>query len=254
MTASLAIPTLFFVLRDPRCAEIAALAAALLAIHEYQTLRPTPSKWATFALATIVGIGNLNSAEFLYVVSLSLVTLSLATEGSVGLHSGISDCAFYMLFLFPLSTAVSLARQGQGDLLVATVGLCFASDATGLVVGNLFGKHKLCASVSPGKTVEGFLAAVGVTAAIGALLTTCQQTNLVGTLKYKISDLAAGALFGGVVAVAGAAGDVFESALKRTAGTKDAGSILPGHGGILDRLDSLAPSFVVAYVWSQQTR
>jgi phosphatidate cytidylyltransferase len=113
-------------------------------------------------------------------------------------------------------------------LLVAVVGP-WISDAGAYFAGLLFGRHKLFPSLSPKKTVEG---------AIGGLLVT---TVAVGFFAHGFLGLGftEAALWGVVVSILSQAGDLFESLLKRLLDLKDLGNVLPGHGGILDRIDSL---------------
>jgi len=105
---------------------------------------------------------------------------------------------------------------------------CWAEDIAAYLVGTRLGRRKLCPKISPGKTVEGAIAGLAgsvlVTAALGAWFG-----------LPVVHGLALGALMG----VAGQLGDLSESVLKRRAGVKDAGAMLPGHGGVLDRFDSL---------------
>jgi len=117
----------------------------------------------------------------------------------------------------------------------------FMDDTGAFYVGRWFGTHKLRPQVSPGKTVEGSFG--GVAAAIG------------GTLLYRaffFPELALGhclALAVGV-AIVGQLGDLFESVIKRASGVKDSGALLPGHGGLLDRMDSLMFSAPLAYYYN----
>ena len=115
----------------------------------------------------------------------------------------------------------------------------FSCDTGAYYVGHRWGRHKLWPAVSPGKTIEG---------AIGGLLSSVVVSLLVGTL-LSIDTATAGFLLalGLVLAVVGQVGDLMESMLKRVSQVKDAGGILPGHGGLLDRLDSLIFSFPVVY-------
>ncbi|MCJ7830155.1 MAG: phosphatidate cytidylyltransferase, partial [Desulfobacterales bacterium] len=107
-------------------------------------------------------------------------------------------------------------------------------------VGSYFGRHKLCPSISPGKTLEG--AAAGLVA------------NVVVGLVFRQLFLPAvspanGLLFCLAVGAAGQVGDLFESEYKRRCRIKDSGSLLPGHGGILDRIDALLFAAPVAYFY-----
>ena len=125
-----------------------------------------------------------------------------------------------------------------GWLLVLVLGV-WAFDTGAYFVGRRFGRHLLMRHISPGKTVEGVL---GGTAAV-TLLTTILVVGLG-------RDWFAGLLLGPVIAVAAQAGDLVESMLKRAAGVKDSGNSIPGHGGVLDRIDSFlfAAPAVVLYV------
>ena len=105
------------------------------------------------------------------------------------------------------------------------------------------GRHKMAPRISPGKTWEG--AAGGLVAGTGATVA------LVAVLGPIETALAAAALLGAGIAIAGQAGDLAESWLKRLAGAKDSGTLIPGHGGILDRMDSLFPVFPLVYAASR---
>lgn len=104
----------------------------------------------------------------------------------------------------------------------------WAADSAGYFVGKAFGKHLLAPTVSPKKTVEG---------AVGNLLMAILAG--IGVAAWCQIPLGGGALIGALIGVFGQIGDLFESQLKRNAKLKDSGSLLPGHGGILDRIDSL---------------
>jgi phosphatidate cytidylyltransferase len=126
------------------------------------------------------------------------------------------------LVLFPRS------RYGVILILIAVVGP-WISDSGAYFAGHLFGRRRLLPSLSPNKTVEGSLG--------GLLLTVL----IVGPVSYQLLDfsLAKAAVIGAGVSLFSQSGDLFESALKRTLDVKDLGHFLPGHGGVLDRIDSL---------------
>lgn len=117
--------------------------------------------------------------------------------------------------------------------------LTWCSDTFAYLTGRAFGKIKLFESLSPKKTVEGFVGGTVLTAAAGSYL-----GNLWSMGVWQL------ALLGALVSVAGTAGDLFESALKRQAGIKDSGRFIPGHGGALDRFDAFLFVSVVVYSWS----
>ena len=132
------------------------------------------------------------------------------------------------------STLLALALlHGRGPLtLIYLFFLIFAADTGAYFAGRNFGKHKLAPNISPGKTVEG---------AIGGLLL-CAVWSLIGGL-YIFHASGVGLvellILSLVVAAVSIVGDLTESMFKRVAGLKDSGNILPGHGGILDRVDSI---------------
>lgn len=115
--------------------------------------------------------------------------------------------------------------------------LCWLADSMAYFIGSALGKHKLAPSVSPSKSWEGFIAGI-FGAVAGALIAGTAGAGLPALPMIVIG------IAGGIAAVAG---DLFESALKRDAGVKDSGSILPGHGGLLDRFDSILA--VVPVTW-----
>jgi phosphatidate cytidylyltransferase len=123
-------------------------------------------------------------------------------------------------------------------LLFLAIGACWVTDAAAYLVGRKIGRHKLAPKISPGKTIEG-----GVAGLVGAVL-------FVGALGTWVGlPIWSAALLGVTLGVVGQLGDLFESWLKRRAGVKDSGALLPGHGGVLDRFDSLLFVAPVAYYW-----
>jgi phosphatidate cytidylyltransferase len=150
---------------------------------------------------------------------------------------------FCMMYIgFTLLTVVSLHEQPNGPSLV-TFLLCvvWAGDSTALYVGRTWGKRKLAPTLSPGKTWAGSVGSVigSLLAAVILLeLATRLQARDVAVLAYpdEFWYWLVLALF---VNVAAQVGDLAESALKRSAGVKDSGSLIPGHGGVLDRIDAV---------------
>ncbi|MEQ1528333.1 MAG: phosphatidate cytidylyltransferase [Methylococcales bacterium] len=154
------------------------------------------------------------------------------------LHWGLMITVFslsHMAFMLVLPAQQNPAGGAMG-LLIYLVFLTEINDVAQYIWGKSLGKRKISPKVSPNKTVAGFLGGVGTTTVLAVAL----APWLTPLTNYQA--LAAGLLIG----IAGFVGDVTISALKRDLGVKDSGSILPGHGGILDRLDSLtytAPLF-----------
>lgn len=121
--------------------------------------------------------------------------------------------------------------------------LIWLNDTGAYLVGSLMGKHKMAKIISPKKTWEGFAGGV-VVSVIGAVL-------LGDFFVQSLQPWYLWAVLGVVVAVAATWGDLFESRLKRIAGVKDSGKIIPGHGGILDRIDSLLFALPLSYITIQ---
>ncbi|MFD5230972.1 phosphatidate cytidylyltransferase [Streptomyces qaidamensis] len=146
--------------------------------------------------------------------------------------------AFYVPFLATFVAMMLTADDGPQRVLTFLL-LTVVSDTGAYAVGWRFGRHKLAPRISPGKTREGLLGAVSFAMVAGAL---CMQ--------FLIDDGAwwQGLVLGLAVAVTATLGDLGESMIKRDLGIKDMGTLLPGHGGIMDRLDSLLPTAPVVWL------
>nr|WP_262911770.1 phosphatidate cytidylyltransferase [Joostella atrarenae] len=127
------------------------------------------------------------------------------------------------------------------SLIVGIFILIWVNDSFAYLVGKSIGKHKLFPSVSPKKTVEGFIG--GLIFALGAAYILFIYSGELNLVQWMVLAL--------VVVVTGSVGDLVESKFKRLAGVKDSGAILPGHGGLLDRLDSLIFAAPFAYLTLQ---
>ena len=144
-------------------------------------------------------------------------------------------------FVYCLLPAIALLwiRDRSGDqglsLLLWMFLVTWATDIGGDFVGRRFGKRKLAPSISPGKTVEGLWGGVAAAAVFGAAWVVATDLNRALILLAPL------------FAIAAQGGDLFESKMKRQAGVKDSGDWLPGHGGVLDRLDGLVPVAVLTF-------
>ena len=243
LTAAVAIPVV--VLITIFSADwIFALAVGLtcaFAVEEFLTLADKkgigrPGRWfdvpaALVAVSFVAGADWVLSMLVLAAVGLMTVTIfsePLATAlGSVGMGLGaIAYCSITLGFL------VMLPR----DLILMLFGIIWVGDTAAYYVGRALGRHLLAPKVSPNKTVEGAVAGL-----IGSMV-----AGIIGGVWFLGEPWLSVAGISLLTAMAGQMGDLAESVLKRSAGVKDSSSILPGHGGILDRLDSLffaAPVF-----------
>lgn len=153
---------------------------------------------------------------------------------------------FYVAFLGGYLIAIRVGFENvpglSTKLLLFFFIVVFGSDAGAYFLGKTFGKHKLVPKISPGKTWEGLVGGIFAAAGMAALCTWLFFPEL----PFKASIPLAG-----VMAIMGVLGDLAESAMKRGAGAKDAASLLPGHGGLLDRLDSLLFNAPILYYFSR---
>lgn len=243
LTAAIAIPIALAVTLYTPIWLFALVAGALAAAMLDEYFKVTAAAGATPPGRWFLLPGGLVATSFVggsswIIASLAFATLCLmsstiftpvesaASRVATGL-SGVLYCAFLLGFL------VLISRES----ILMVFAIIWAGDSAAYYGGRAFGRHALAPKVSPKKTVEG---------AISGLLASVVAGVAVGTWRYPGQSLPNLAAMCAVVAVAGQIGDLAESAVKRSAGVKDSSSILPGHGGILDRLDSLlfaAPVF-----------
>jgi len=152
----------------------------------------------------------------------------------------------YVAFLGGFLVATRMGFDQRPNLSTHLLGyfilVIFASDTGAYFTGRAIGKHKLAPSISPGKTYEGLGGGLIASAVAAAIATFCFFPELPYQWSIPLAI---------VLAAVGVLGDLAESALKRGAGTKDAASILPGHGGFLDRLDSLLFGAPILYYFAR---
>ena len=221
--------------------------AALVALHELYAmargLRPLVLAGYAGALATLLGAHLGGPAWMLGGFMLTLVLAFLLygiaetrQTATATMGSTILGTAWIPLGLGHVLLLREIPEEGR--LAVFTVLLAvFADDTAAYLVGRLLGRHKLAPALSPGKTWEGFVA--GTAAAIAVAFFALYDTGFMEGWRSI--------LFGATIALAGAAGDLFESALKRDLQVKDSGQLLGGHGGMLDRIDSLLFAAAAAF-------
>lgn len=221
-------------------------AFATVATVELVLLVKLPAPWAfsmvaaLFWGALVVGLDPL-PILFLQMLAWTMVFLfhgRLATPEIPRDFGALSHAQWMMLWLLFFVWGIMRLHAVDGGI-AFIAGACagiWASDIAAYFAGRRFGRRKLCPAISPGKTVEGLLAAVlaGVT------------TATVIWHDAIAMPLVPAAGIGIVLVLAGVMGDLAESALKRAVGSKDSGRMLPGHGGLLDRVDALLPAVPLA--------
>jgi phosphatidate cytidylyltransferase len=153
--------------------------------------------------------------------------------------------AFGLLALGACYVAIELALREHGALyLVSMLALVWVADIAAYFVGRAIGRHKLAPSISPGKTWEGAAGGWVAVLAYGAILAGPMAAALPHSYPAVLQrsyGFAGFAVVMSLLCVLSVAGDLFESMLKRHAGVKDSSGLLPGHGGVLDRIDALLP-------------
>ncbi len=229
------------------------LAGALLAQRElYTILGQTGIRSLSglgLLLGLLVGLRSMVPPTIPLAVALGLavyVLLSSRFERPWQSLSATLMGVFYptMLLTFfidiRLGSEVALTGRGAFWLTLSVFIFVWASDTAAYYVGKGLGRRPLARTISPGKTWEGSIGgAIGAVVAAGAVW----SLELVGISWYHL--LAIGLICG----VVGQLGDLAESRIKRIAGVKDSGSLLPGHGGVLDRLDALVIAVPLAYIY-----
>ncbi|MHC9084511.1 phosphatidate cytidylyltransferase [Luteimonas sp. RIT-PG2_3] len=165
-------------------------------------------------------------------------------------HARVFKLAAGTLSVVPAWCAMALIHAGQptgehgNRWLLVALAIVWATDSGAYFAGRKFGKRKLAPVISPNKTIEGLLGGV-----VAGVLVAVAAAPLAGASLGQLPLVALVALLTVLFSVVG---DLFESLLKRHAGVKDSGTLIPGHGGVLDRLDSVLaalPVFAVGKIW-----
>lgn len=213
----------------------AALVAAVLAL--LVTAMLIDMIWLQWLPARQTNI--MFAAVFLWMMSLPWLFIRNTLSSVAKFVSGvvaISASAFALLALHAEST--------HGEWILLAFVFVWASDVGGYVAGRLFGRHRLAPAISPAKTWEGVAGSVLLSIAVALLAAYLLNSSWPA---WAWAGIAVVLTFGAVV------GDLVESLLKRQAGVKDSGHVLPGHGGMLDRLDSILPVAPVFFLCGKLT-
>ena len=232
-------------LLPPLATLVLAEVALLLAFREYAALA-TAYGARLFRGVTVVAVAAVAAAVALDITVVVLMAAAL-TIGVVSLVSArrgrqmLLDTAaslFPILYLgMPIGALVAVRMSGGREAVTLLLATIMVSDTAQYYGGRWLGRTSLAPAISPKKTVEGAL--FGLAAGVALMI-------VVVTPELNESTVPQRALLGMTIVGLGIAGDLFESQLKRGAGVKDASTLIPGHGGMLDRIDSLlfaAPGF-----------
>ena len=237
-------------LLPPMATLVLAEVAALIAFFEYRALArrlgasmpPGIVAAAVLGSCAAVGLGSAPVDVILMaaVIAVAAVAVGGARPGPAVLHD-VAAALFAPLYLgLPLGALAAVRAQQGREALFLLMFAIVGSDTAQYYVGRVAGRRLLAPAISPKKTVEG---------AAGGLVASVAIMTLLGGAWLPGLSSGVTALLGATVAVLGIAGDLFESLLKRSADVKDSAALIPGHGGLLDRIDSWLFAAPVYYVF-----
>ena len=249
LTSLVGLPILFVIIKylPPACFLVLVAAAVVLGCYEFYALaerrglRPHKVLGAILAVAAacsffderVDGTAVLCAAALI----LPIAAMIRGRHGGSGLQEeigGISVTLFAVLFVgLLMGYSVALLSDGgeRGrDLTVLLFWVVWLSDAGAYMIGSQWGRHKLAPAISPGKTIEG---------AAGALVAAVVASLIAKAWFFTRLTLWQAVTLGLLLGISGMIGDLAESLIKRSASVKDSGWLFPGHGGMLDRADSL---------------
>ena len=227
---------------------VLAVAALLVAVHEFvSVLRSkgihvarTPVYIATAAIPSVAYLWGLQAQLAATGIAILAVMLWRLRRGAQGYVADISVSVMLVAYLPFLAAFLMLtlsADNGPWRVFVFIL-LTVSNDIGGYAVGVFFGKHAIAPQISPKKSWEGLFGSVVLQSIVG----------IVAFIYIFDAPWWQGLIAGVVLTVSATGGDFIESAVKRDLGVKDMGTIVPGHGGIMDRLDSLIPNAFVTWV------
>jgi phosphatidate cytidylyltransferase len=205
---------------------------AVLAAHEYLHVVGSASNIGTFVLVALTCwfVPMPGDANILRLVLLSVAWLAIEVlwRGAPVQESAARFLAPWYIGL-PLGMLVAVQGAGGPAATLLLIGTVVVSDSSQYYTGRAFGRRPLAPAISPKKTIEGAIGGV----VFGALFLVLVGGRVLGAAPLPLAFL------GLAVVVLGICGDLFESRLKRASGVKDSSALIPGHGGVLDRIDAL---------------
>ncbi len=202
-------------------------------------LKYLKSGWIMYTESEVINIvyRNLNTNFLFFIISAFVIFLTWLRNHKTIRYEQVFF-ALAVMFLIPqaMSSIVKIERANDSDgLFLLVMGLCGAwiADTGAYFTGVAIGKHKLCPEISPKKTIEGFIGGILTTGIVYAVSFSIYSGEL------KATRIMLTFMLGVVCAVIGTIGDLSASMVKRQIGFKDYGKIMPGHGGLMDRFDSV---------------
>ena len=221
---------------------------ALLAFVEYAKLARSagiqmssvPAGAATLATVTTIALSPPSLPIVLMTSTVVMAATALAGDTREQVLERVATSGFATLYLgVPIGALAAVQVQFGPQVLMVLLGAVIASDTAQYYGGRTLGRHLLAPTVSPKKTIEG---------AVCGLLASSAALFVVGGLVLPDVGSGSHVLLGLLIAMLGIAGDLFESRLKRASDMKDSSTLIPGHGGVLDRIDGLLLAAPVYYV------
>ena len=249
LTGTVYVTLLLFVLMQTISALVLFLLVAILATLELKKIFEKQNlDFHTWPII-IIGLTSyltivFSEIKFILFLEIIIYFISLLFQNRKNTLVLAGGTLFSIIYIFiPLSLVIPIGcfenKIYNYKILFGLLILIWSSDSWAFVCGKLFGRHKLFEKISPNKTWEGFIGSIILTTITGYVI----SNNGFGLSQTEWMIL------GTITAISATLGDLFQSMLKRESNIKDSGNILPGHGGILDRFDSILICFPVFYLY-----
>lgn len=259
ITTAVGIPFLIFALVVRGWfAELVLVFLTLAALHEYYSalrVKYDVCTWGGYAAALAMWplsrLWGANDPLLLVAAAMGISMSGVMFGRKPSFPSAAVSVYPLVACLMPMAMFMMMLNRDFGlvpgiALITMTFGIAFATDGLAYLVGSKWGRHKLCPTISPKKTVEG---AVGGLVG-GVVMAQLVRLFFVHVLHTPMPGVPAALLLGLLGSYAGQIGDLTASLLKRYTGIKDYGSIFPGHGGVMDRFDSVIFVLIVMYCYT----